>query len=174
MIEIKLPFWFNGKEVNKVKSLFEKWWQIGLELVTFPLQIFDVLTAPEWLVHLIAYQRDIERFKGEPLELFRKRVHFAYINAEEAGSVEGFKKIFERLGIGEVELIERFDEVNWDVIRLKLTDEQIANHATLLTSIVRKYGRTCRRYEYYTQIYQELEIAGGSYQHIYYYNTAKV
>lgn len=174
MIEIKLPFWFNHSEVSKLKSLFEKWWAVGLNLVKFPLQMFDVLTAPEWLVHLIAYQRDIERFKGEPLDLFRKRVHYAYINAEDAGSVAGFKKIFERLGIGQVELIERFDEVNWDVIRLQLSDEQIANNSTLLTAIVRKYGRTCRRYEYYTPVYQELEIASGSIQHIYYYNTAKV
>lgn len=174
MIEIKLPFWFNNKEVSKVKSLFEKWWQIGLYLVSFPLQIFDVMTAPEWLVNLIAYQRDIERFKGEPLELFRKRVHFAYINAEEAGSVQGFKNIFQRLEIGEVELIERFDEVNWDVIRLKLTDDQIAKNNKLLTAIVRKYGRTCRRYEYYTENIQVVEIASGSIEHIYYYNKATI
>lgn len=174
MIEIKLPFWFNHSEVSKLKSLFEKWWAVGLNLVKFPLQMFDVLTAPEWLVHLIAYQRDIERFKGEPLDLFRKRVHYAYINAEDAGSVEGFKKIFERLDIGEVELIERFDETNWDVIRLKLTDKQVSTHSTLLTNIVHKYGRTCRRYEYFTPIYQEVELVGASYQHIYYYNTVKV
>ena len=174
MIEIKLPFWFNHSEVSKVKSLFEKWWAVGLNLVKFPLQIFDVLTAPEWLVHLIAYQRDIERFKDEPLDLFRKRVHYAYINAEDAGSVAGFKKIFERLGIGQVELIERFDEVNWDVIRLKLTDEQVSGNSELLTSIVRKYGRTCRRYEYELVSGVDFEVASGSFQHIYYYNTAKV
>lgn len=172
--EIKLPFWMNKGEVSKVRSLFLKWWQIGLKIVQFPLNLFDEDTAPEWLINLIAYQRDIERFKGEPLDLFRKRVKYAFINAEEAGSVQGFKNIFERLGIGEVELIERFDEVNWDVIRLKLTDDQIAANNTLLTSIVRKYGRTCRRYEYYTESLETFFVSGGSIQHIYYYDKAEI
>lgn len=37
MIEIKLFFWFNNKEVSKVKSFFEKWWVVGLNLVKFLL-----------------------------------------------------------------------------------------------------------------------------------------
>lgn len=174
MIDIKLPFWMNKGEMLKIRSLFLKWWKIVFNLITFPLQVYDVMTAPEWLVNLIAYQRDIERFKGEPLALFRKRVHYAFINAEEAGSVVGFKAIFERLGIGTVELIERFDETNWDVIRLKLNDEQISTHSELLTNIVRKYGRTCRRYEYFTEIMQIVVVGGGTIEHIYYYDKAEI
>ncbi|HBL8998422.1 TPA: hypothetical protein LTW94_004423, partial [Enterobacter hormaechei] len=71
----------------------------------------DPLTCTEPVLNLIAYDRDISRFSGEPLSLYRKRVAYAFINARDAGSVEGFINIFSRLGIGYVELVERQPDI---------------------------------------------------------------
>ena len=110
---------------------------------------------------MLAYQRDIHRFKGEPLDLFRKRVKFAFINARDAGSVSGFIAIFERLGVGYVELLERQPDIDWDVIILRLTDGQIANNPDLLMQIVRQYGRTCRRYRFEVMVSNKLFMRFG-------------
>jgi len=112
------------------------------------LRQFDPLTCIEPVLNLIAYDRDITRFSGEPLSLFRKRVAYAFINARDAGSVEGFINIFERLGIGYVELVERQPDIDWDVIMVRVTDSQIADNTQLMIQIIRQYGRTCRRYQF--------------------------
>lgn len=97
---------------------------------------FDPLTCTPALLNLLAYDRDITRFDGEPLTLFRKRVAFAFVNARDAGSVEGFINIFERLGIGYVELLERQPGIDWDVILVRVTDSQIADNTQLLIQII--------------------------------------
>jgi len=75
-------------------------------------------------------------------------VKYAFLNAKDAGSKAGFIRIFERLGIGYVEIEERFDVENWDVIKIRLSDSQLAKKTELLNLIIRKYGRTCRRYTF--------------------------
>ncbi|EDV6094794.1 hypothetical protein AA490_005094, partial [Salmonella enterica subsp. enterica] len=69
----------------------------------------------ESILNLIAWQYDISRFDGESLPLYRKRVKYAFINAQDAGSVAGFKAIFERLEIGFVEIQERQPGIDWDI-----------------------------------------------------------
>lgn len=69
------------------------------------------------------------------ISLFRKRVAYAFINARDAGSVEGFINIFERLGIGYVELVERQPDIDWDVIMVRVTDSQIADNTQLMIQI---------------------------------------
>ncbi|MCY1554027.1 hypothetical protein D9M68_905680 [compost metagenome] len=59
----------------------------------------------------------------------------------------GVKRIFERLGVGALELHEHIKGRDWDVVQLGLTDQQNASFAELLPILVRMYGRTCRRYE---------------------------
>jgi hypothetical protein len=73
-------------------------------------------------------------------------VKYAEQNAMDAGSKAGFIQIFDRLGIGYLEMLEREDEVNWDVISLRLSDSQIAENIDLLDYVIQQYGRTCRRY----------------------------
>lgn len=169
MFKIKLPFWLDrkGSEINKIKSMFEKWWSIAWEYLQFLLRLTDEENCSEEIIYLIAYQRDITRFNNEPIELFRKRVKYALINAKEAGSTQGFKNIFERLGVGYVELEERFDETNWDVIKIRITDGQIAKHPELLNQIIRQYGRTCRRYTFEVLINQEILIIHGEFNNDY-------
>lgn len=174
MIEIKLPFWLNKGEIAKIAHLFEKWWFWVLNTLKFPFETQDEEKCSEQMLNLIAYQRDITRFEGEPLALFRKRVKYAFLNAKDAGSVAGFKRIFERLGVGYVELEERFDEVNWDVIKVRVSDSQISKNPELLNLIIRHYGRTCRRYTFEIIINQPIQVIHGEFNNDYQCYAVKI
>ncbi|EHQ1449432.1 hypothetical protein KQK80_003026, partial [Salmonella enterica] len=95
-----LPSWMDRGEPRKLLQTARRFWAEVYGWVTWPLNQFDPLTCTPALLNLLAYDRDISRFDGEPLELFRRRVAYAFVNARDAGSVEGFISIFERLGIG--------------------------------------------------------------------------
>ncbi len=98
------PEWYfppDGQgEPRKLLQTARRFWAEVYGWVTWPLNQFDPLTCTPALLNLLAYDRDISRFDGEPLELFRRRVAYAFVNARDAGSVEGFISIFERLGSG--------------------------------------------------------------------------
>jgi hypothetical protein len=147
MIGIKLPFWLDGVEIGKLRDAAASFWQSIETTLAWPLTQFDPLTCSEGILALLAWQRDIERFKDEPMDIYRKRVAFAYVNAEDAGSKAGFIRIFERLGIGYLEIYERVDPVDWDVVLLRLSESQLSENTELLMRIIEKYGRTCRRYQ---------------------------
>lgn len=145
---LKLPSWMDRGEPAKLLRACVTFWVRVNEWIRWPLQQFDALTCAEPLLNLLAWERDIARFNGEPLSLFRRRVSFAFLNARDAGEVAGFIAIFERLGIGYVELLERQPDIDWDVIIIRVTDGQIAGNGELLLQIIRQYGRTCRRYQF--------------------------
>lgn len=147
MIEIKLPFWLSANETKKLLTAATNWWEKVEEWVQWPLGQLDALTCTLSILDLIAWQRAIERFTDEPESLYRLRVKYALINSQDAGSKAGFIAIFQRLGIGYVEIAERTDEVNWDLILLRLSDSQLAENTDLLMNIIQEYGRTCRRYQ---------------------------
>ncbi|MGO3406746.1 phage tail protein [Marinomonas sp.] len=143
-----LPVWLkSGEKINRLKDAFGVWWDKTEGWIKTPLNQMDAQTCSVTLLKYHAYQKDVERFADEPDELFRKRVGFAEKNAMDAGSKAGFIDIFQRLGIGYLEVVEREDEVNWDVISLRLSDSQVASNTELLSYIIQQYGRTCRRYE---------------------------
>lgn len=159
--QLNVPWWEDGETVandGKGNRILKEPYFISKGVFAFfkkvrnwlllPMKQFEPLTCSESVLPLIAWDRNIERLKDEPLDLFRKRVKFAFINAKEAGEVQGFKNIFERLGIGYVELHEREDPINWDVINIEVADKDLANSPDLLQSIIEVYGRTCRRYRY--------------------------
>lgn len=145
---LSLPTWMRKGEPNRLLRAARKFWAQVYGWITWPVSQFDPLTCAEPLLNLLAYDRDVTRFNGEPLSLFRKRVAYAFVNARDAGSVSGFISIFERLGIGYVELQERQPGIDWDVILVRVSDSQIADNAQLLLQIIRQYGRTCRRYQF--------------------------
>jgi hypothetical protein len=143
-----LPIWEKEGPNNKgLKSAFSNWWDKVEGWIKTPLNQMDAETCSGALLKYHAYQKDVTRFADEPENLFRKRVKYAEQNAMDAGSKVGFIKIFERLGIGYLEILEREDEVNWDVVSLRLSDSQVAGNIDLLGYIIQQYGRTCRRYE---------------------------
>lgn len=159
-----LPSWMNEGEPAALLRASRTFWQRVYDWVNWPLRQFDPLTCAESLLKLLAYDRDITRFNGEPLALFRKRVAYAFINASEAGSVAGFIAIFSRLGIGYVELLERQPGIDWDVIIVRVTDSQIAGNSDLLLEIIKKYGRTCRRYQFEVMTALGVQLHAGWYQ----------
>lgn len=136
---IKEPYYLS-KGVSAFFSLIKGW-------LLFPLQQSDPLTCSESLLDLMAWDRDITRFKNESLGLYRKRVKYAELNAKDSGSVAGFKRIFERLGIAIVSFKERQSE-EWDICTIELTDPDISKNSALLQALIKQYGRTCRRYRF--------------------------
>jgi hypothetical protein len=165
---ITLPIWMNKGEVAKLAVAAHRWFSLLGEWGLWPLKQLDPITCREAVLDLIAWQRDIKRFQGEPLSIYRLRVRHAYANARDAGSADGFKKIFQRLGIGYVELEERMDGRDWDVVAIRLSDNQLAENESLLSTLIQHYGRTCRRYEWkiITTISMEIQVVEFSNDHL--------
>lgn len=174
MMKISLPFWFDAAEITALKDALVNYWDAVESWLTWPATQIDPLTCKEAVLNLIAYQRDMTRLPGEPLTLYRKRVKYAYLNAQDAGSVAGFARIFERLGIGYIELEERTDPVDWDVITLYVSDSTIAANAALLGHIIRQYGRTCRRYTFAVLTGLEVTMPAFAVGHSYHYDVAEL
>ncbi|WP_376766093.1 hypothetical protein [Acerihabitans arboris] len=145
---ITLPTWMGGSQPAAIAASCAEFWGRVRDWLYWPLNQMDPLTCTVSILNLIAYQRDIDRFEGEPLALYRLRVKWAFTNAQDSGSYEGFGRIFERLGIGSIQQFERQPGVDWDVIIIRVSDGQLAANSTLMNEIVRKYGRTCRRYRF--------------------------
>lgn len=150
MIKLKLPFWLEGIELTKLKNAAQSWWEKVEQWLKWPLLQIDAETCHLTVLDLLAWQRDIQRFQGEPEALYRLRVKYAFINAVEAGSTAGMIRIFQRLGIGYVEIQERLPDQDWDIVSLLLSDSQLSENPVLLRVLIQQYGRTCRRYEFST------------------------
>ena len=170
--EAVIPWWQDGSTTseeikephflsNGVFAFFQMVWG-WLQVL---LGQMDALTCSENTLELMAWDRDIKRFEGEPLSLLRKRVKYAALNAKDAGSVAGFKRIFERLGIGIVAFKEREDAVPWDVCTIELTDGDISNNTKLVQTLIEQYGRTCRRYRFQVIYQTNLRVASGEFSH---------
>ncbi|MBL4262144.1 phage tail protein [Vibrio fluvialis] len=157
--EIKEPYFLSSGVFTFLK-LVRTW-------LLFPLNQFDALTCSEKLLRLMAWDRDIRQFDGEPLELFRKRVKYAAINAKDAGSVFGFKRIFARLDIGIVAFKERENTTEWDVCTIELNDSVISRNSKLVQTLIEQYGRTCRRYRFQVTYPNEVFIQHGEFSHNY-------
>lgn len=150
MIKLKLPFWLDGKELNRLKTASQSWWNKVEGWLQWPLLQMDAETCHLTVLDLLAWQRDISRFKDEPESLYRLRVKFAFINAVDAGSTAGLKRILQRLGVGYVEIDERLPDRDWDVVLLRLSDLQLSQNPELMRVLIQQYGRTCRRYDFVT------------------------
>ena len=150
MLKLSLPFWLDGPELAKLKAAAQSWWRKAEGWLNWPLLQLDAETCHLSVLDLLAWQRDIQRFHGEPERLYRLRVKYAFINAVDAGSTAGMVRIFQRLGVGYVEIEERMPGLDWDVVLLHLTDSQLSENPVLLRVLMQQYGRTCRRYEFVT------------------------
>lgn len=172
MIKIVLPWWQDGESIpnDKIEPYWltqgvKRFWLRVYDWLSYPENQLDALTCSEKVLELMAWDRDITRFDGEPLGLFRKRVKYAFVNAKDAGSVAGFKRIFERLGIGIVAFKERESAIEWDVCTIELTDGDSSNNTKLIQTLIEQYGRTCRRYRFQVTFPTTLTIASGSFSH---------
>lgn len=159
MIKLKLPFWLDGVELAKLTAAAQSWWERVEGWLRWPLLQLDPATCHPAILDLLAWQRDITRFQGEPESLYRLRVTHAFVNAVDAGSTAGMKRILERLGVGYAEIEERMPDRDWDIVLLQLTDGQLAQNPELLRVLVQQYGRTCRRYDFVTLTPVTLHVA---------------
>lgn len=148
MIKLGLPFWLDGPQLAKLKAASQSWWEKVEGWLQWPLLQMDAETCHLTVLDLLAWQRDISRFKDEPESLYRLRVKFAFVNAVDAGSTAGLKRILQRLGVGYVEIDERMPDRDWDVVLLRLSDSQLSQNPELLRVLIQQYGRTCRRYDF--------------------------
>ena len=149
------PWWMDGqttseqrKEPHYLANGVMTFWQRVRDWLLLPMTQRDPETCSEDMLYLLAWERDIDRFDGEPLDLFRKRVKFAFLNAQDAGSHIGFARIFERMGIDVLAQKERLPDRDWDIVGIELGESSIASDVSLLRELVQQYGRTCRRYEF--------------------------
>ena len=161
MIKLELPFWLDGEEATKLKATAQAWWESVEGWLRWPLLQMDAETCHLTILDLLAWQRDITRFRGESEALYRLRVKYAFVNAVDAGSVAGFQRIFLRLGIGTLRIAERQPDRDWDIVQLHLSDQQLSDNPALLDMIIHQYGRTCRRYELVSTTVLQLSIGAG-------------
>ena len=150
MLKLSLPFWLDGVELAKLKAAAQSWWGKAEQWLRWPLLQLDAETCHLSVLDLLAWQRDIQRFHGETERLYRLRVKYAFINAVDAGSTAGMVRVFERLGVGYVEVEERVPGQDWDIVLLHLSDTQLSENPVLLRVLMQQYGRTCRRYDFVT------------------------
>ncbi len=161
--KLSLVFWLNAGNLKQHATFLNTWYETVKGWLTFPLNQFDIDTAHIDLVDLYAWQRDIERFNSEPEWLYRSRVKHAYQNARDAGTVAGFKRIWERMDLGDLEIEERISGRDWDIVALKISGSVISENPELLDIIIEKYGRTCRRYEWTTELKVKVNVRGAAF-----------
>jgi len=165
MIKLKLPFWNDqNSSATLIQTAFAYWGEIEFR-GQLPLVNLSPYMSTPTMLNLIAWQRDLTRLKSETLDDFRNRVFNAFGCAAAAGSTAGFKEIFKRLRIDRVQIFERLPDKDWDVIVLRMPDEQLAKHSELLKEIIERYGRTCRRYEFDVQTPMTLTISSAEFSH---------
>jgi len=63
-------------------------------------------------------------------------------------------------------------DIDWDVISLKIQDGDLTHVPKLLDTVIRQYGRTCRRYQYTS--YVEMPLAARSHNIEAIYTTSHV
>lgn len=159
----KLPFWLEGKELLKLARAAHKFFTLIGEACIWPVRQMDPLTASLPILNLLAWQRCIARYSGEPLRLYRLRVAHSYANAKDAGLVNGWMRIFKRLELGELELEERVEGQDWDIIGIVVDDSSFPDKQDVTEIIVDEYGRTCRRYRFVSRIRKKITCAVSSF-----------
>ncbi len=162
-MNLKLPWWMSGEELTKLKDSSQIWFTKTIKWSGWPLTQLDPRTAQPGIVNLIAWQRGIDRFSDEPMDMYRLRVFHAYANASDAGSNHGFVKIFQRLQIGYIEQDERLPDKDWDIIVLRVSDSITAQHPEFMNWLIKTYGRTCRRYEWEVITVLSMEVKSGTF-----------
>ncbi|EHK9608879.1 hemolysin [Vibrio parahaemolyticus] len=155
--EIKFKYWMGRGELAKFARALRNYWSHVEAALKISLHQNDPLKAPIGIVNLMAWERDVKRLGQEPEEIFRIRVACAFGFSKNGGSISGWEDMFAKLGYPHIGQDERLTGVDWDVISLKIRDGDLTEVPQLLDTVIRQYGRTCRRYQYTT--YVEMPLA---------------
>ncbi|NQZ24448.1 MAG: hypothetical protein HRT53_20680 [Colwellia sp.] len=159
----KLPYWLAkpSSELDKLRQASVVFWLRFSNMLAWPAAQLDPMTAEIELVHLLAWERDIEQIPQETEQLYRTRVKYALKFAKGAGSKDGWYYMFKKLGIPKIRIEERMAHADWDVVRLQLLDSDLAQSPKLIENIIKQYGRTCRRYEFANSNTVKVNVAVG-------------
>jgi hypothetical protein len=172
MIKLTLPFWNDQKNSASLITTAGAFWGELEYRCQLPLVQLHPQSSTPTMLNLIAWQRDITRLNTETLDEYRNRIANAFGCAADAGSTAGFKRIFFRLRIGRVDIFERVEGKDWDVIVLRLTDSQLAHHGELIKTAIEMYGRTCRRYEFDVVTSVAISLAAAEFSNTVAFDTA--
>jgi len=147
-----LSFWMNGAENTKLGKAAYAWFSLLGKAAAWSLDNRDPMTCDERTLNLLAWERCVRRYPGEPERLYRLRVTYAYANARDSGQTAGWGRIFERLELGGLSLAERVEGQDWDRVGIVADDSQFPDQQNVLEIIIEDYGRTCRRYYFDSRI----------------------
>ncbi|NIB44768.1 phage tail protein [Pseudomaricurvus alkylphenolicus] len=147
-LNITLPVWLQADNVQKIKAAAGKWWEQLAIWAQWATTHRDIDTCDAKVLELIGWERRVDRLPSEDEALYRLRVKHALDNYKDAGTKEGLKLIFGRLGFEGIEVWDRVPNRDWDVVQVAVSDEQLATQPDLLAELARNYGRTCRRFEF--------------------------
>ncbi|WP_338725703.1 hypothetical protein V8687_18320 [Shewanella baltica] len=172
----KLPYWLArpASELDKLRKGAVRFWQRLVDVLAWPAKQLDPMTAQLELVHLIAWERDIEQIPSETEFMYRTRVKYALPFAKGAGSKSGWLDMFKKLGMSWVNIDERISLVDWDVVDLQLLDTDFGDRQNLISYICRQYGRTTRRYQFTTISKMPLVAPLTTFEHQHSFNVATV
>lgn len=148
MMQITLPFWMSKRELKKLKNASQSFWQKVETWLRISLTKHDLMECDLIIVDYIAWERKVKRLVNENELIYRKRVEYAFLNAQDAGMTAGLYRIFNRLGVPIFEIKERQPGRDWDIVTLELDSGTLAGQKELINLLIQTYGATCRRYEY--------------------------
>ena len=141
-----LPTWLQGKNVTALATAAENYWQQVESYLMWWLDQQDENQSALPILDLLAWERGINRLDGESVELYRLRIKHAVANSEDAGFGIGMERIFKRLGFGYIQINERVQGFDWDMIEIAMVEDEFTTNQDLVKELIRQYGRTCRRY----------------------------
>ena len=162
---ITFKHWMAKGELAKFARAMTAYWRHVQAALELPLRRFDPLTAPLELVKLVAWERDVESLDKEPENIFRLRVANAFSFAKNSGDVKGFTNMLKTLGVGFSVLHERQQNMDFDIITIEIGSADLADKAYLINSVIRQYGRTCRRYRINVTFPASQKILHGQFSH---------
>lgn len=143
----QIATWLNKGYAEKLVKAATGYWDQSRDYVMWAVNQKDESKNEDPVLGFLAWERLTTRLDDEPIELYRKRVQHALVNTIGAGEIASVKSIFDRLGLEVLNVRERLDGRDWDIIAIDMTDSTLAGNTDLLPELIQLYGRTCRRYE---------------------------
>jgi len=165
MMNLKLPEWLNVPFFSKLKAALQLWWALVEKWLEWPLNQLDPMTCHEGLLDVFAYKKKIRRMKNESVDLFRLRIASAYINATEAGTINGLKNILNRLNIPFVDVRQQIPGRHWAVIEVEVTQQAASDYGEFLQEVLSQYGKLCRTYEIKVVISEPLMVRAETFSY---------
>ncbi|TQF70499.1 hypothetical protein [Pseudoalteromonas luteoviolacea] len=144
----QIATWLNKGYAQKLVKAASGYWNKTAEFVMWAVNQKEAQQNEEPILSFLAWERLTDKLDNEPVSLYRKRVQHALVNTIEAGDLANIKDVFARLDIEVLNVRERIDGRDWDIIALDISDTALATNNNLLPEIIQLYGRTCRRYEF--------------------------